>query len=334
MIGIWAGIIDGNTEFGKGYGTVSKDKQQPPTESTFFEIGSITKTFTALLLAKAHREGLVDLNDPVQTLLPEGVKAPEFNSETESGEPTGLLIPGPVRLWHLSSHTSGLPRMPDNFFPKNKMNPFVDYTPKDLYEFLNNHKLRWAPESQTEYSNLAVGLLGHLLALKYQKTYQQALIDEILTPLGLHDTRVRLNKEQQKRFADGHIFVEPTEHWTWEPTTALTGAGGLRSTGSDMMTYAKAQMGLLKTSLNQDMQLTQIKRIDRDEYTSIGLGWHIIKDGQIYIHNGGTFGFRTFMAFDKQRQKAVIILTNSFQLEEDGSVRRKLDEVGVRLLGE
>src|SRR5208283_4407870 len=114
---------------------------------TVFEIGSITKVFTALLLADMAQRGEVALTDPVSKYLPKGVKMPGRNGHA-------------IMLQDLATHTSGLPRLPSNMKPKDFMNPYADYTPELLYQFLSSYELPRDPGSKWEYSNLGAGLLG------------------------------------------------------------------------------------------------------------------------------------------------------------------------------
>ena len=119
------------------------------SEDTIFEIGSITKIFTTLILMDMVANGEVVLDEPVETYLP-SVKIPELNGKK-------------ITLRHLATHYSGLPSLPDNFNPKNPMNPYEDFTSEDLYHFLNHYNLKRAPGEQFEYSNVGLGLLGHIL---------------------------------------------------------------------------------------------------------------------------------------------------------------------------
>lgn len=158
-VGFMIGIVkDGQTQV-IAYGETSKGSKVKPDADTVYEIGSISKVFTGILLADMVRKGIVKLDDPVQKYLPEGVKMPILDGKT-------------ITLEHLVTHTSGLPRMPDNFMPADPANPFADYSESQMYKFLEGHKLR-RPPGQYEYSNYGMGLLGHFLARKMGKTYEQ-----------------------------------------------------------------------------------------------------------------------------------------------------------------
>ena len=135
--------------------------------------------FTGVLLADMVQQGHVQLDDPVQQYLPASVQVPIVN---------GMAI----TLARLATHTSGLPSLPDNFTPTDVANPFADYTVVQMYAFLQGHMLR-RPPGQYEYSNYAMGLLGHVLARHVGTTYEHLLIERIGRPLRMHDTRITLD---------------------------------------------------------------------------------------------------------------------------------------------
>lgn len=265
---------------------------------TLFEIGSISKAFTAILFAQAATRGLVDLDDPIDKYLPEGVRGPNFKGKS-------------ITLRHLANHTSSLPRLPFNLQPKNPSNPYKDYTYQQLYDFLSKVVLSRKIGSQYEYSNVGAGLLGHLLELKTGKTYEELVQDWIANPLGMPSTVIRFQQQQKPMIAAGHdLDGKVVSHWDI-PT--LAGAGGLRSNLDDMVTFLKANMGLLNTTLTPAMTLTHQSSHSINSDLDIGLGWHLLKANGATItwHNGGTGGFRTFCGFDKARKVGVVVLTNS-----------------------
>ena len=151
---------------------VSGAQGVPLDGNTLFEIGSITKVFTASLLAEMAARGEVGLDDPVAKYLPPSVRVPSRNGKQ-------------ITLLDLSTQTSGLPRMPTNFSPKDELNPYADYSVDQLYAFLSGYELTRDIGSQYEYSNLGVGLLGHALALRAGKSYEALLVERILRPLGI-----------------------------------------------------------------------------------------------------------------------------------------------------
>ena len=136
-------------------------------------------------------EKVLNLDDPIAKFLPPTVKTPEFNGKA-------------ITLLTLATHTSSLPRLPDNLNPADHQNPYADYTVNQLYSFLSNYKLPREIGSKYEYSNLGVGLLGHLLSIKTDLDYEALISKQITQPLQMQDTRIHLNPDQTNRFATGH----------------------------------------------------------------------------------------------------------------------------------
>jgi CubicO group peptidase (beta-lactamase class C family) len=151
-IGLIVGVMDEWRSRLYGYGSTSLVSRGTPDVDTLFEIGSVGKVFTVLLLADMVQRGEAELEEPVRRLLPALVSVPRFaNSD--------------ITLLQLATHTSGLPRMPDNFRPRDPANPYADYTIEQMYDFLSSYRLLRMPGAEYEYSNLGAGLLGHALEL-------------------------------------------------------------------------------------------------------------------------------------------------------------------------
>ncbi len=312
------GLVVGITQHGKhvvfAYGTAKKD--------LLFEIGSITKTFTGLLLAQMVEQGKVKIDEPVRLLLPPGVVA----------KPDGLEI----TLLDLSSQHSGLPRMPDNFKPSDPQNPYVDYTPKLMYEEIKKRGVSKPANPPYGYSNLGVGLLGQALAVRAGTNYESLLKAQITGPLSLHDTVITLSPEQKARFAVGH---DPQHHEThaWD-LDAFAGAGAIRSTAGDMLTYLDAQLHPEKlppanagpaSTLAAAIKLSHELRADALPGMRIALGWHYIEDSGTYWHNGGTGGFNSYAMFNpKEDYTAVVVFNQSGSFAD-----RVAQHVEARLMG-
>ena len=282
-------------------------------QAAVFEIGSITKTFTASILADMVDHGEVRLDDPVAKYLPPSARVPSRNGKQ-------------ITLLDLATQSSGLPRMPSNFTPKDSLNPYADYTVQQMYAFLSSYALTRDVGAEYEYSNLGVGLLGHALALKAGTSYEALVRQRILGPLGMHETAITLTPALRARLAPGHeIDGRVVPNWDL-PTFA--GAGALRSTVRDMITYLAA---------NLDTVVGPLSRAMRDAHTArrnagsagmrIGLAWHILSrpSGGIVWHNGGTGGYRSFTGFDPARRIGVVVLSN---------LNSGVDDVGFHLLDE
>jgi D-alanyl-D-alanine-carboxypeptidase/D-alanyl-D-alanine-endopeptidase len=265
--------------------------------NTEFEIGSITKVFTASILADMVDKREVKLDDPVAKYLPTSVKVPSRNGKQ-------------ITLLDLATQSSGLPRMPDNFHPKDQANPFADYTVDQMYAFLSSYQLLRDIGSKYEYSNLGVGLLGHALALRAGKSYEDLVTERILRPLGMSDTRITLSPSMKSRLTPGH---SPTGAVVanWDLPT-LAGAGALRSTANDLLKFLAANLDS-SAPLGRVLALTHVDRRDVDGVRMrIGLNWHILNTSErrLIWHNGGTGGYRTFIGFDTTGNRAVVVLSN------------------------
>ncbi len=272
-------------------------------ENTIYEIGSISKVFTGILLAQQVLVGKLKLEDEINDFLPDDIKVPVMGN-TE------------ITFGNLTDHTSGFPRMPDNFTPANPNNPYADYTVEQMYEFISNYQPARTVGAEYEYSNLAQGLLGHLLALNNNSTYEELMVQTIADPLEMNDTRVELTQRMNENLALGHSEGKVVENWDI-PT--LAGAGAIRSSVSDMAKFVSANLGYMNGSLMEAMELSHQIRHHKAGETSIAMGWHIMKGdkGDIICHGGGTGGYRTFIGFVKESGKGVVLFTNSSEGADD-----------------
>lgn len=296
-VGAAIGLIDqGEVQF-FSYGKKSIQDDEPISEDTIFEIGSITKVFTTLILMDMVANGEVQLDDPIEIYLP-GVKVPEMDGKK-------------ITLRHLATHHSGLPSLPDNFNPKNPMNPYEDYTSDDLYHFLNHYNLQRVPGEQFEYSNVGMGLLGQILSNRAGLKFEELVRSRICDKLGMQNTAITLSADMKKHFAKGYHLKQEMEHWDI-PT--LAGAGALRSNIKDMTCFLSASMGLLNSPIIDLLKQCHKQQCAADLIgTDIGLGWIIShsNDADVIWHNGGTGGFRAFLGFNPKTQKGVVVLSNS-----------------------
>ena len=298
--GLSIAIIRNNQVDYYSYGEVVKGSNRlPDLKNTLFEIGSVTKTFTSLLLANEVSRKQMSLKDPINKYLPEFIPRLAYNNS-------------PITLEQLANHTSGLPRLPANIFQGevNPLDPYRHYNEDSVYHFLSTYKPNIIPGSQFSYSNFGAGLLGNILSRKSHQTFEQLLTAKIFEPLTMRDTKIELNAKDSIRLAQGYNEKgEPTAPWN---LAALQGSGAIRSTLSDMARYTKAQLGQLHTPLDKAILLTHQVTFQSKENT-MGLGWRIKKQkNDIYWHHsGGTGGFRSFVGFDKKRNLGVVILSNT-----------------------
>ncbi|MCI4671882.1 MAG: serine hydrolase [Bacteroidia bacterium] len=278
-------------------------------ENTIYEIGSISKVFTAILLAQQVLDGDLKLDNPINDYLPENAQVPVMGKKE-------------ITFGNLTDHTSGLPRMPGNFTPANPYNPFADYSIEQLYEFISTYTPTRKVGDAYEYSNLAQGLLGHILAKNKEMSYEDLMVKIIADPLQMANTRITFTEDMKKHLALGHSAGSVVANWDI-PT--LAGAGAIRSSTSDMAKFISANLGYVESPLYEAMKLSHEKRHNKAGKMSVAMGWHIKKgkEGNVIWHNGGTGGYRTFTGFVKETGKGVVLLTNSSQ----GS-----DDLGFRIL--
>lgn len=285
------------TAKGATYATAGKPTPRPDLtpEAIIFEIGSITKVFTGLLLAQAVIEGKATLDDPIGRHLPADLAIdPQVGS---------------ITLVQLASHTSGLPSLPDNFDPADPADPYADYTTERLYAFLRGHRMDNPPPRPAEYSNLGAGLLGHLLTRIYGMEYAELVAAKITRPLGLADTVIALNPEQAARFTTPHSGRVAVAPWHLD---ALAGAGALRSTAADLARFAQALMDPAGP-LAGAFALARQPVAPYGRQGRIGLGFIILnRNGtDVYFHAGGTGGFRSTLEFCPATGKATVLLLNN-----------------------
>jgi CubicO group peptidase (beta-lactamase class C family) len=303
-VGFVVGVLDSTGTRYFSYGTTARTGGQPVNEHTVYEIGSITKIFTALALADMAVHGEVGLDDPVQRYLPDSVRVPSRDGHE-------------ITLRLLSAQRSGLPRMPDNFRPADPGNPYAGYDAARLYAFLNGYTLTRDPGASYEYSNLGVGLLGLALTHRAGTTYEDLVQRRVIGPLQLADTRVTLTPAMRARLARGHAGEREVANWDFDPW--LGGAGALRSTAADLARLLAAAMGLAHTPLDSAFRLTEAIQFDAGPNMRIGLGWHVVgsDSAPVYWHNGGTGGYHSFIGFDPRRKIGVVALSNSTQGGDD-----------------
>ncbi len=309
--GIVIGLIDPD---GKqriiAYGDPGPNRMSLDANSVF-EIGSISKVFTATLLAQMVSEGKVKLDDPVQKYLPSSVHIPARNGRQ-------------ITLGDLSEQHSGLPRMPDNFKPADTRNPYADYTVQQLYEFLSAYQLPRDPGATFEYSNLGVGLLGHVLSLVAGKSYEQLVTERILAPLGMTHSAITFTPWMTDHLALGHD-EQGNVVANWDIPT-FAGAGAIRSTTTDMLRFADANLHPERGALQSAMATAQAVHKQTAPTQFVGLNWfsQVSPNDTITWHNGGTGGYRTFIGLNRQRKMAVVVMTNT--------TGAGADDIGLHLL--
>lgn len=299
-VGIVVGVLEARSRRIVAHGHFARGDPRLVDGDTVFEIGSVTKVFTALLLADMVRRGEVRLRDPVASSLPEGVTLPRRGGTA-------------ITLEDLATHRSGLPRLPGNLAPSDHDNPYADYRVEQLYEFLSRYRLTRDIGSAYEYSNLGYGLLGHALALHSGSDYETLVRGSISAPLAMRSTAVTLTPDLMGRLATGHNhLLQAVPNWD---LPSLSGAGALRSTANDLLNLLEMALGEREGPLGHALAaMLAVRWPTGAPGIDTALGWIVEQSGddEMVWHNGGTGGYRSFVGFLPRAKTGVVVLSNTF----------------------
>jgi CubicO group peptidase (beta-lactamase class C family) len=303
------GIVSGDKlVYARGLGEIDLKRGQPAEADSLFQIGSVTKTFTATLLCILRDEGKLTLDDPVAKHLPPEVKAP-------TGE-KGTVI----TLRHLATHTSGLPANPPNRRNvPDSPSVMMPYSTRELYEGLSQTRLQSEPGDRFIYSNYGFGLLGHALERAAGMPYETLLKERICKPLGMTSTSIALPDADLKRFAAHYWLNQPrSERPRWE-FGEISGFGGIVSNVPDLAKYLSAQFHTESDAKSpiRGATLAELHKPTRPTGdrggTSIALGWTVIESkelGPIVGHGGEVDGHSSAIGFLPRHKVGIIVLTN------------------------
>ncbi len=308
--GISIGYVQGDS-WGIVHLGSAKPSGQKADNQTLYELGSISKVFTSLLLADSVVRGDIELESNAEIKNAAGIRLP-----TRDGRSITWL--------NLSTHRSGLPRLPANINAGSLKDPYRNCDSTNAAEALANYRLDRKPGEAHEYSNFAVSVLGYLIAEKEGKSYQELLHERIAQPLGMTDCTVDLTNDQKQRFAFPYEKVgSPTLAWSFAD---MPGAGGVRANMRDMMRFAKAQLDPPSGTLGEAIELAWKKHSESDATgPAMGLGWMIAGDGETRWHNGGTGGSRSAIFINRRIKSAVVVLCNT-------SVENEVDALAAHLI--
>ncbi|WP_426333516.1 serine hydrolase domain-containing protein [Paenibacillus silvae] len=283
-------VTKGNIEY-HSFGNPPKPCKAAP-EHRLFEIGSLTKVFTSMLLLELQNQQRLSTDDTVSKYIQQGK-----NDYLKK-----------VTLKHLATHTSGLPRLAPNLSSKkNRYNPYSRYTEQDLLAFLADADYTEQIGS-FEYSNTGMGLLGYILCKVTDSTYDALLKKYITNPLNMMETASVLNTEQNSRLVDGYTSTgKVMPHW--DMNGVHDGAGAIRSSVHDMSLFVQA-------NLNEDHALAAAMQQShvpvRIGDSDLCFGWEKDKalDEDILCHGGVTFGSTSYVAIKKEQGVGVVLLSN------------------------
>lgn len=294
--GLAIGIISGGQETVYTFGTADKKKGTAVDTNSVFEIGSITKVFTGIMLADEVVNGRMQLNDNIAHYLPGHSEATQQ-----------------VTMLQLSTHSSGAPRLADNFWSsvKDEGNPYASYGEKDLYAYLDHMKLNTAPGTHYSYSNVGAGILGNILCKQYGVSYEALVTKKVCEPFGMDHTSTKLNEYAKAHLAKGYSKGIEMNNWDFQDATA--GQGALRSNIMDMMSFMRHNLQP-SGELEAAMKLAQQTHFtDPKSGQQMGLGWHKgwFYDQPYFEHTGGTGGYRSFIGMIPGTNTGVVVLSNS-----------------------
>ena len=318
------GLINENRTQFFNYGEIKKESGIEPTSDTLYEIGSMTKTFTAILAVQLQNEGLLSLDDPITKFLPEFV-----GSDFDKNE---------ITLYHLITHTSGLVEVPLRDYPKNIIKllfrttkgrvfpPRYSYDTSDFLQEVSQLKLKNNPGAKFRYSNSGVGLVGKILERVTNSTYEELIKGKILNILSMNNTTITISDTYKEKLATGYLYTGKEADPINIP--AVMSAGSICSSVSDLIKFLKVNLGLEQSTLSSALEYCKSTRIDPSfsffqkftskllfgvQSTEIGLGWIVsnLKNIQIIQHSGGTEGFSTTMMMNLQEKKGVVVLSNA-----------------------
>lgn len=293
--GVVAGaVINGNTI---SYFSIGDTTNLETLKQQFFEIGSISKVFTSLLLQTAVNNKEISLDDYALKYMPAGHKTPTFSQEN-------------FTLKQLTNHTSGLVRMPGNFAPKNPLNPYADYTEDQLFQYLDTASLLYKPGLKSEYSNLGVALLGNILERQLKNPIEKLWTERIFKPFGMKETFVTIPPKLANRRIKCYAYQEEMQNWD---LPSFAGAGGIKSTIVDMATFVQNCLISKNPFIRNLIASTSVTTFEESETIDVCLGWYKRKrlPKTILMHSGGTGGFSSFIGLDTLHSVGIVLLTNN-----------------------
>lgn len=306
------GVLENGNWTKIGYRLVDNEFVKTKNDDKLFEVGSITKTFTASLIMKLVDEGKMKLSDPIQNYLPVQMAQDSFQNNT-------------ITVQHLITHTSGLSSGPSSFtLPYLKAliftpkNPNRNFKAKQYYRYLRKFKLDYVPGQKWEYNNAGYGLLGEFISKSNGISWEESVQENIFTPLGMRDSYFTIDKHNKDSFVVG-ITAKGKKSKPWE-MKFINPAGAIKSTLNDMIIYTSAQLVTSSQKFGffeetHDPWNFQIKMPEDKLWkgNAMGLGWwHNLEDEQntFIWHAGSSGGYTAFVGFSKSKEKAVVILSN------------------------
>jgi CubicO group peptidase (beta-lactamase class C family) len=299
--GFVIGIIYRDSVFVYRYGSTSKDSLNTPTEETIFEIGGLTKVFTASLINLLVADGIMEYDSSFNHYLP-----PEYQNEKTAK----------ITINDLVIHTSGLPKLPLEFGVKENEtnNPYAFYTKNDLLDFYKNYSPIPGNSGKYHYSTLNYALLEVAIEYATNQSFETVLKEKIFSPLDMQNSSITINEKQTKQVTCGYTVAGvETPIWQFQSFAA---SEGVKSTAADLLKFLACNLNQIHPEIAANFSQTHVQSIETEfnKNAYMTKGWHLVKNKKYYdsfLHAGNTSGQRAFMGFVKETQTAVVMLSNS-----------------------
>lgn len=294
---IAAAVIENGTT-ATAYYCADPKKTRPLDDRTAFEIGSVSKTMTAALLAELILQNQVSLNDPIAKLLPPGTKVPSYQGRE-------------ITIGDIVTHASGLPSIPPQWPMVNMDNPYAHLTEKDLLGALGATTLTRAPGSKWEYSNFAMMILSYAIAKKSGKDLETLMREHIFAPLAMNDTYIAKRPPQVRAAPGFQSNTRPASPWDFQ--VDMAGVGGVRATLPDMIRYVEAEIGTRAAPISPALAKTQEKVAAVPGGPTMAMNWILapLNGKMLALHDGGTGGFSTSVGFDRASKRGFVLLSDT-----------------------
>src|SRR5665213_118617 len=273
---------------------------------TPMEIGSVTKVFTALLVADAVRRHELQFSTPIDNLL--------FREEWPA--------PPAIDVEQLATHTSGLPRLSMSKWEilLSPRDPYREYTREHLIHYLRQKKPRVPVVTQFAYSNFGYAVLGLMLEKAASKTYEQLLQDRLLASLNMPQTGLQLPRKPDRAGGGYNRSGHPASLWHQD---AYAPCGALVSTITDLVSAVQAFLDPAHP-LAETLALTLQPRVPIPG-GNVGLGWILPSSGNAFWHNGATAGYTSYLGVYVPARTGIVIVVNQ-------ALPKEATELGHQLL--
>lgn len=310
-LGVVVGVFNNGEKEIMSYGSISKESNIKPDSSTLFQMGSISKVFTCVLLANSVNKNIMSLSSPISRYLPDSLPKLQYKGKE-------------ITLLDLATQTSALNRDVDDLDTTNGgEDPFKGYSEAAMMNYLKKQKLARPVGKEYEYSNVGMGLLGLVVPQQRQTTYDDLLKREICSKLNMTSTATTLSEAQKAKVIQSYYKGEATIDLSFTPVFA--GAGGIYSNANDMLHFVEACLYPERSEIGEDISMTEQLWRKASNGQEMGLGWHYLtlisegKEVKALVHPGNTNGTSTMLVLVPGKNIGVVVMANSnYSVQEIG----------------